>query len=191
LFGNQLLKFTAIENIPKKYEWVFYLDCDAGFISTLDTEAIQKYLHQLDAENIDMVAMRTDATYEGCLQDFNDSTDFGKDFSYSEKAKKLFNDKYVFYGIKPEWIGAKLPSEHVFIVRNNKKLKVMAEEFEKFCYKFETQDKQYPTTFDMEAFEIGVSAFLAGYNLQELGWPNHQDLFKIGFNFNNFEKIKI
>ena len=27
---NQLLKFTAIEDIEEKYDWVLYLDCDAG-----------------------------------------------------------------------------------------------------------------------------------------------------------------
>jgi len=188
---NQLLKFSAIKEIDSKYDWVIYLDCDAGFTDKLDIEAIENYLLQLDKENIDMVAMRTNATYEECLKDFNESTDFGKDLSYSIHPKKLFNDKYVFYGIKPEWVGAKLPSEHVFVIKNNSKLQLMAEEFEKFCYKFETQDKQYPVTFDMEAFEIGVSAFLSGYNLQELGWGNHTDLFKVGFNFNNFEKVKL
>jgi hypothetical protein len=43
----------------------------------------------------------------------------------------------------------------------------------------------------MEAFEIGVSAHLAGYNVKEMGWSNQNDIFKVGFNANNWEKIKI
>jgi len=28
---NQLLKFSALQQIDKKYDWLLYLDCDAGF----------------------------------------------------------------------------------------------------------------------------------------------------------------
>jgi hypothetical protein len=44
---------------------------------------------------------------------------------------------------------------------------------------------------EMEAFEIGVSAFLAGYNMGEMGWNNQTEILKVGFNYNNWEKIKI
>jgi len=67
----------------------------------------------------------------------------------------------------------------------------MSEEFEKLCYVFETQDPNNVITFDMEAFEIGVSAFLAGYNMGEMGWNNQNEILKVGFNYNNWEKIKI
>lgn len=188
---NQLLKFSAIKEIPSKYDWVIYLDCDAGFTENVNEEDIQKYLLEAERNLIDMVALRTNATYEDSLNQYLETTYNETDFSYSKKPSALFNNKYIFYGIKPEWVGAKLPSEHIFVAKNNEKLNKMANEFENFCYKFETQDKQYPVTYDMEAFEIGVSAFLAGYNMQELGWGNQVELFKVGFNYNNFEKIKI
>ena len=67
----------------------------------------------------------------------------------------------------------------------------MCKEFESFCTLFETQDKNHPVTFDMEAFEIGVSAFLAGYNVGEMGWGTSNEVLKVGFNHNNWEKVKI
>ena len=109
----------------------------------------------------------------------------------NDGSKKLFDDKFRFYGIKPEWRGAKLPSEHILLIKNGDKLEVMANEFEKFCYQFETQDPIHPITYDMEAFEIGVSAFLAGYNMGEMHWHNQGQIFKVGFNANNWEKIKV
>jgi hypothetical protein len=42
----------------------------------------------------------------------------------------------------------------------------------------------------MEAFEIGVSAFLAGYNVGEMGWGTSLEVLKVGFNHNNWEKVK-
>jgi hypothetical protein len=41
----------------------------------------------------------------------------------------------------------------------------------------------------MEAFEIGVSALLAGYKMGDFG-NHHSNDFKVGFNFNNWEKVK-
>jgi hypothetical protein len=43
----------------------------------------------------------------------------------------------------------------------------------------------------MEAFEIGVSAHHAGYNMGEMGWSNQSSIFKVGFNANNWEKVKV
>jgi hypothetical protein len=42
----------------------------------------------------------------------------------------------------------------------------------------------------MESFEIGISALISGYNMGEMGWGNQCEIFKVGFNFNNWEKIK-
>lgn len=184
---NQLLKFTAIKDIPEKYDWVFYLDCDAGFTNSIDENVINKFLTNSLENGYDMIALRTDATYDHAKKEFDETTDF----TYSTKPKPLFNDKFVFYGHNPEWNGAKLPSEHILILKNNFKLQKMSFEFEKFCTWFETQEPNKIITFDMEAFEIGVSAHLAGYKMGEMGWHNQNSIFKVGFNFNNWEKIKI
>ena len=49
------------------------------------------------------------------------------------------NNKFIFYGVNPEWRKATLPSEHMLLIKNNDKLPVMCDEFEKFCTKFNYQ----------------------------------------------------
>jgi len=182
---NQLLKFYAIKDINQKYDWVLYLDCDAGFTTSIDINQIEQFINSVEYAGYDMSALRTNATYEWAEQEFLNTTDF------NSWPKPLFNPKFFFYGPHPEWKGAKLPSEHILLIKNNEKLSKMAEYFENFCTQFETQDPNSIITFDMEAFEIGVSAHLAGYNVKEMDWVNQNDVFKIGFNANNWEKIKL
>jgi hypothetical protein len=182
---NQLLKFASLKNVDKKYDWVLYLDCDAGFVDTLNVNSLEYMIDRWETMGHDMVALRTDATYEHAEKEYLET------IQKNDGNKHLFDDKFIFYGIKPEWRGAKLPSEHILLIKNNEKLEIMADEFEKFCYQFETQDSVNPITYDMEAFEIGVSSFLAGYNMGEMGWYNQCEILKVGFNANNWEKIKI
>jgi hypothetical protein len=180
---NQLLKFYAIKDIDSSYDYVLYMDCDAGFTDHVNLEDVERMINHWEENNFDMVALRTEATYEWAEKEFKETIE-------SNGPKKLFNDKFLFYGINEEWRGSKLPSEHIFLVKNNDKLKSMAFHFENFCTKFETQDENYPITYDMEAFEIGVSAHLADINMGEMGWGNQVEIFKVGFNANNWEKIK-
>lgn len=181
---NQLLKFSAIKDIDPKYDFVLYLDCDAGFTEPINIEQVESKIDEWVNQGYDMLALRTEATY--------DYAEFEYNRTINENGEKgLFHPKFNFYGVHPEWRGAKLPSEHIFLVRNDEKLSIMANEFEKFCTWFETQDENYPTTWDMEAFEIGVSAHLAGYNMGEMHWGIQCEVFKVGFNANNWEKIKI
>jgi len=81
-----------------------------------------------------------------------------------------------------------MPSEHVLFIKNDEKLAKMAAAFKKFNEKFETQTEPF-ITWDMEAFEIGVSALLSGYKMGDFG-NHHSDDFKVGFNYNNWEKVK-
>lgn len=182
---NQLLKFSALQCVDSKYDWVLYLDCDAGFTESVDFSEIDRYLDGLDSENFDMSALRTDATYDLSKEEFLNTTDF------NSHPRPLFNNKFIFYGVQEEFSGAKLPSEHILLLKNNEKLSIMGDVFESFCYIFESQDPSRIVTYDMEAFEIGVSAHLAGYKVAEMTWSRQCDLFKVGFNANNWEKIKL
>jgi len=188
---NQLLKFSALQQVDKKYDWVLYLDCDAGFTDNIDVDLVFEYINSLNQKNIEMVACRTDCTYESCLEEYNMSTKNGTDFTYVDSPSKLFNNKFQFYGVRDEWSGAKFPSEHFLLIKNTSKLQKMADHFEALCYEFETQDKNYPITWDMEAFEIGVAARLAGIDMQSICGEFYNHNLKIGFNFNNFENVKI
>jgi FkbM family methyltransferase len=182
---NQLLKFYAIKEINKKYDWVLYLDCDAGLTEKVNVTDIDNYLSYLDSINFDMSALRTQATYEESEREYIATKD-KKSFPVP-----LFNKKFMFYGFNDKWRGAKLPSEHILLIKNNEKLPVMAHHFENFCSWFETQEPNNIITFDMEAFEIGVSAHLAGFNMDEMTWGRQCEIFKVGFNYNNWEKIKV
>jgi hypothetical protein len=182
---NQLLKFYAIQNIDSKYDYVLYLDCDAGFIENVNINDVENMINLWESKEYDMVALRTNATYNHAEEEFKNTVDF------EAFPRPLFNNKFRFYGVKEEWRGAKFPSEHILLVRNNEKLQKMANHFEEFCTIFETQDEDNPITFDMEAFEIGVSAHLAGFNMGDMGWENQHSIFKVGFNANNWEKVKI
>lgn len=180
---NQLLKFSAIKDIDKKYDWVLYLDCDAGFTSDVDVASIDSKIDSWEQEGYDMLVLLSNRTYEWAEKEYQETL-------RTNGHKKLFDDKFIFYGINLEWKNATLPSEHILLIKNSDKLQKMANEFEKFCFQFETQSPNNVITYDMEAFEIGVSALIAGYNVGEMGWGNHCDLLKIGFNHNNWEKIK-
>lgn len=180
---NQLLKFTAIKDIDEKYDWVLYLDCDAGFTMEIDCDSINMMMDTWEQQGYDMLALLTNRTYEWAENEYLENV---KVNGY----EKLFDAKFRFYGINPEWRQATLPSEHCLLIKNNDKLPIMCSEFEKFCYQFETQDPNYIITYDMEAFEIGISALIAGYVVGEMEWGRHCELFKIGYNSNNWEKIK-
>lgn len=182
---NQLLKFFAIKDIDSKYDYVLYLDCDAGFTSSVVVEDVERMIDYWESKDYDMVALRTNLTYDECVETWKQTRDT------EELPKPIFNNKLIFYGENDKWLGAKLPSEHIFLAKNSKKLTKMAVNFEEFCTKFETQDEIYPVTYDMESFEIGISAHLAGYNMGEMGWGNQCETFKVGFNANNWEKVKI
>lgn len=180
---NQLLKFCAIKDIPKKYDWVLYLDCDAGFTEQVNINEIDSKIDTWIGQGFDMLGLLYGRSYHWAENEFLET-------QKNQTHKKLFDDKFKFYGIDTSLRNAYLPSEHILLIKNDEKLKKMCEEFENFCTKFETQDETWPITFDMEAFEIGVSAFLAGYNMGEMDWGNQCNILKVGFNHNNWEKIK-
>ena len=56
---NQLLKFTAIKNINPKYDWVLYLDCDAGFIDKVNPIEIDEFIERSDDDFIALKIMKS------------------------------------------------------------------------------------------------------------------------------------
>lgn len=188
---NQLLKFSAIKDIDEKYDWVIYFDCDVGIGEKLNIEEIENYLKDIEANGFEMAGVRTNCTYAEEVERFKAVKNEPIINNTGAPYGQLFYNKFLFYGIDESLIGACFPSEHVFVVKNGPKLKIMAQEFEKLCYQFETQDKDYPVTVDMEAYEIGVSAHKANIKVTDLGNYYHCVAFSIKFNGNNLEKIKV
>lgn len=196
---NQLLKFYSIKDIDSKYDWVLYLDCDAGISDTWDVDEVTSMLNTNLSSGIDMLGTRTNCILHYELQDHENRVKEHKKLIESGVvnpyfAGNLFSNKFLFYEVSSdngpkEWFDAVLPSEHVFMVKNNEKLPKMCKTFEDFCYKFETQG-EYPVTVDMEAFEIGVSALLSGYNMGDFGNYGLYHIIKVNCNLNNWEKVK-
>jgi hypothetical protein len=196
---NQLLKFYSIKDIDSKYDWVLYLDCDAGISDTWDINEVKNMLNTNISSGIDMLGTRTNCILHTELQDHEIKVkehkkliDAGQVNPYF--AGNLFSNKFFFYEVSTEngpkeWFDAVLPSEHVFIVKNDERLPKMSKTFEDFCYKFETQG-DHPITVDMEAFEIGVSALLSGYKMGDFGNYGLYHIIKVTCNLNNWEKVK-
>jgi len=196
---NQLLKFYSIKDIESKYNWVLYLDCDAGFTGEWNIEELNRQIIEWENHGFDILGTRTNAILKDELLDHETSfkehlQEIKKGNSTHHFRKNLFSDKFIFYEVSSEkgpfeWFEAKLPSEHVLLVKNNEKLSKMCQTFESFCFKFESQGL-YPVTVDMEAFEIGVSAKIAGYKMGDFGNYGLYHVIKVVCNHNNWEKVK-
>jgi hypothetical protein len=196
---NQLLKFYAIKNIDKKYDWVLYLDCDAGLTGEWNCDDVKNQINEWQNQGYDMLGTRTNAILLNELKDHESKLiEHNKQISQGNLSHynvgNLFSNKFIFYNVSTqngptEWFTAKLPSEHILLIQNNDKLNRMQEVFEQFCYKFETQGNP-PITVDMEAFEIGVSSLLAGYNMGDFGNYGLYQVLKVVCNHNNWEKVK-
>jgi hypothetical protein len=196
---NQLLKFYTIKDIDSKHDWVLYLVCDAGLTDNWNIAEVHSMLNDSLNHGFDMLGTRTNCILQNELKDH--------EIKFSEHKKlidsgvvnpyfagNLFSNKFFFYEVSSEngpkeWFDAVLPSEHVFMIKNDERLSKMSKIFEDFCFKFETQG-EYPITVDMEAFEIGVSALLSGYNIGDFGNYGLYHVIKVVCNHNNWEKVK-
>jgi hypothetical protein len=204
---NQLLKYKTMIGVDKKYDWLLYLDCDAGFTSELDIERLEKQIRNWETQGYDFLAARTNAVLRNELKDHeNKKNNFiqsnpGSEFNPWIHGGNLFSAKFIFYNITSvsgpiewgdpsKWMDSKLPSEHVWLIKNNEKLERCGRIFKSLNEKFETQSPDNLITWDMEAFEVGVSAKLSGYNMGDLGNDGEFHILKIGFNHNNWEKVK-
>lgn len=197
---NQLLKYKTMIGVDKKYDWLLYLDCDAGFTGKLDPDSIEKQTEIWENNGYDFLAARTNAVLKNELLDHEEKQrkfieSKAKNVPNPWNGGNLFSSKFIFYNVTSEngpheWMDAKLPSEHVWYIKNDNKMEILGRQFKKFNEKFETQADGKLITWDMEAFEVGVSALIAGYNMGDIGNDGQFHIFKIGFNFNNWEKVK-
>jgi hypothetical protein len=170
---NYNLKHNAIKNIPKKYDYIIYLDCDI----------------KLDGWN-----ELSDDFFETKFSEY----DFGADrlncylhdevLRYVNQESTLFTHKIKSYDIVENYsmdediMNSRLPSEHFFILKND------SEKVKKFQKKWEEmnvylQNKNGEGGSWGDGFEIGVSSNYAGFNkIMEIGPFYWQDT--LGFKFN-------
>ena len=192
---NYLLKYKALMNIPSKYDWVLYLDCDTGISDPINISKIDFLAKLWDSQGYDIIGTCTNRVVKEAVAHHEYETQLHKEKLASGVASvavvpTLFSEKFIFYNVSLkngpfEWMEAKMPSEHVLFIKNNEKMQKMAIAFQDFNRQFETQSV-FPIGISMEAFEIGVSAHIAGYNMGDFG-NEHNESFKVIFNGNNWE----
>lgn len=192
---NQLLKFFALKNIPQQYDYVLYLDCDAGFRAPINMDIVEKEVQLMESEGYNGMVNRAHTEY--LMQCLTEHEQF--QLPGNEGKKNMFSHKFRFYNITSEnipveWTDATLPCEHILFLKNESdRLQRMSDKISEFNDKLEIQVNQpyIECASDMEAFEIGISAKLAGYKFQELNSYHHHDVFQVTFNGSNWEKIKL
>lgn len=198
---NQLLKFYSVKDIDSKYDWVIYTDCDAGVESNWDLNVVDEAIKNWESKGYDMLATRTNCSIKGELLQYKKWEEEhlaeianGNVNHFYEGG--LFSKKFKFYNVTLEngpfeWFEAIMPSEHVFMIKNNEKLPIFCKIFEDFCFQFESQLETGIINVDMEAFEIGVSALMSGYNMGEFDNHGIHYVTKVLCNFNNWERVKL
>lgn len=186
---NQLLKFIAFKDIPAEYDYILYVDCDSGFINEVDNKKIEDYVIVNQTKGFNGAAARADVDY------------LERELTEEANGRKgMFNNKFLLYGLTlenlpHEWKNSSMPCEHILFLKNDPdKVKAVSDKIAEFNSIFENQliENNGPVLgIDMEAFEIGVSLNIAGYKCIELSTGEQQEIFGIGYNASNLERIKV
>jgi hypothetical protein len=176
---NYNLKFYAFEDIPPEYDSVFYLDCDQR-ISVWNDDEFKKYVKTKFYGGYDLLATRTDAILKFHLKNYR-----------VDKNRDLFGHKFENYGltvdnIPPHWLEARLPSEHFLVLKNDPvKLHVFYDTWKKLNAQTESLKDCHGTLCD--AFEIGIAAAEAKYNMGSVDCGVQANVFGIVFNGNKHD----
>jgi hypothetical protein len=185
---NQLLKFLALKDVPSKYDYVLYLDCDSSFFKTVDNELVTETITKLEENNQNGMVNRSGTGY--FLQQLTE---------HCSGIANMFSAKFNFYNLNlntvpPEWEDAPMPCEHILFLKNeDNKLQIMSDKIAEFNEKLESQIGQpyIACSPDMEAFELGIGVKVAGYKLAEIDSYIHHDVFCVKYNGSNWEKAKL
>lgn len=208
---NQLLKYVALKDVPSQYDWVLYLDCDAGLRDQqVDDEIVQQHIDRWEEQGYDAIGVRTNAIlgnelrhHEEQLAELQRLKDEGHQNPWVPM--NLFSVKFNFYNITsetvdPSWLTASMPSEHFLLLKNTpdgrlQKMSDTISDFNKILIAQVDPDSptytHFPIISDMEAFELGVGAKVAGYNMGDAGDYGHNWALSINFNGSNWERIKL
>jgi len=201
---NQLLKFFALKDIPESYDYVLYLDCDASFCKPIDMNLLKMHIEYIENQGYNGMVNRSYTNYLiGCLMEhevYKEKLELSiKEGKEEFIPKNLFSHKFDFYdvtmeNIPEEWKDATLPCEHIIFLKNETgKIQMVSDKISEFNDKLETQvnEPYIRCISDMEAFEIGISAKLAGFKFSEIDTYVHNDVLSVKFNGSNWEGVKL
>ena len=174
---NYNLKHHAFLNIPKKYEYIIYLDCD---IKLNSWKMESDFFMETEMINYDFGADRLNCHLK-------DEVTF-----YLTGLNCLFKHKISSYDILDRYtmdddiMNSRLPSEHFFILKNDpEKIKKFQEKWEEQNYYL--QNKKGVGGSWGDGFEIGISARYAGFeNIMEMNPYYWSEILGFKFNGNKY-----
>jgi hypothetical protein len=170
---NYNLKHHAFLDIPNKYEYIIYLDCDIK-LTKWDSES-ENFVNS-EMSDYDFFADRLSAVLIDDVNRFNRN----EPCLFSHKIKSY--DIIERYDLDDKIMMSKLPSEHIFILKNQpEKIKKFQEKWEELNNYLQSKNGIGGSWGD--GFEIGISSNYAEFdkyfNLSPYYWSQI-----LGFTFN-------
>lgn len=171
---NYNLKHLCFKEYDSKYETIFYFDCDQK-LAKFNSNLAENIIAERYKMGFDFLATRTNAVLESSLERFK------------KGESELFTHKILNYGLDKtppplNWLNARMPSEHFFILKNCSKVKKFYETWKELNDRTESLEVCHGVWGD--GFEIGVSAAVAGFNAMEVNSYEQFEVFGIVFNGN-------
>jgi len=152
---NYNMKHVCFENVPEGYDNFVYLDCDVKFDRFNDD-----FFN--DISNTKWKASRTSCTLDSQLKEY----DLGMNCLFRHKID-AYKDKFNLVNFKD----ARIPSEHIFFGKYDKKILNKFHEYWQIMNSH-LQEKDFMNTWG-DGFEIGISANYAGVELNEFAWGQY------------------
>jgi hypothetical protein len=170
---NYNLKHHSFINIPEKYDYIVYLDCDIK-LTKWDEKSDEFFINKM--VNYNYAADRLNCVLKNEVQEYID----GKSPLFTHKIKSY--NIIEKYELDNDIMESKLPSEHIFILKNDPEKIIL---FQKKWSEM-NNELQICENFNGswgDGFEIGISANYAGYKQHfDLG-PQYWKII-MGFEFN-------
>jgi len=177
---NFNLKYLCFEPVMKFTDaLILYTDCDNSF-DWWDEQVVEEYTTRNFQQGFDFLAPRAGLTVQTCIDSFNAQCE--KDETHYQSSTLIWH-KFFNYDMvstsplrvsdshTPKWGPAGLPAEHLLLFYNTgNKLEKFVEQWKWFHDYLVNREYTWGTW--AEAFEIGVSAYLAGFNVRDIGYSD-------------------
>jgi hypothetical protein len=161
---NFNMRYLCLRQLLDKEDcYIIWTDCDNSLV-WWDEEIVQNFFKEMVDQGYGFLGPRTLWKLRGFLDDYNaqDNREYGifwhKIYNYDLDTKP-----------RPEWDGAPLPAEYLLaFTETGEKLKKFYNQFKWFHDYLANKEFTHGTW--AEGFELGVSAYVAGYKDYDIGW---------------------
>jgi len=169
---NFNLKYLCFEKlIGSQYDYIIFTDCDNS-VEWFDDKEVDEFLNiEYNIGGYDFFAPRGDWLFGGYLQEYysQDNPQLGMMWH------KILNYKITLEDYE-KMKDVPMPAEHVLVIKNNEKFESFYKNWKGYHDALVSAEYTHGTW--AEGFEIGASAYFAGYKMGNLGW-NHPLISKI------------